>query len=93
MDLETKVIELEAKLFAHRRLIQMLIKELASQHGQPEKFWSLLDEDVIVQDHQEDPGVVQPDVAFAYNSITEFEYTRLVEAAKDGASASKERAK
>lgn len=80
--MDNKLIELEAKLFAHRRLIQILIQELAAQHGEPERFWTRFDESRIVQDHQEDPGVVQPDLAFAYNSITEFEYTRLVEEAK-----------
>ncbi|MDY6983295.1 MAG: hypothetical protein SV422_09415 [Pseudomonadota bacterium] len=82
MDNDSKLIELEGKLFAHRRLIQILIEQLAAQHKMPEQFWALLDESRIVQDHQEDPGVVQPDLAFAYNSITEFEYTRLVEDAK-----------
>lgn len=80
--MDTKLIELEGKLFAHRRLIQILIQELAAQHGEPDRFWAQFDENRIVQDHQEDPGVVQPDLAFAYNSITEFEYTRLVEEAK-----------
>lgn len=79
---DSKLIELEGKLFAHRRLIQMLIKQLATQHDEPEKFWAQFDENRIVQDHQEDPGVVQPDLAFAYNSVTEFEYTRLVEEAR-----------
>ena len=82
MENDSKLIELEAKLFAHRRLIQILIKQLAAQQREPEKFWEAFDECTIVQDHQEDPGVVQPDVAFAYNAITEFEYTRLVEDAK-----------
>ncbi|HEY0964033.1 MAG TPA: hypothetical protein VGE69_16915 [Pseudomonadales bacterium] len=82
MDNDSKLIQLEAKLFAHRQLIQILIRQLASQHREPEEFWAQFDECRIVQDHQEDPGVVQPDLAFAYNSIKEFEYTRLVEDAK-----------
>ena len=82
MDTDSKLIELEAKLFAHRRLIQILMKQLAAQQKEPAKFWAQFDECNIVQDHQEDPGVVQPDLAFAYNSITEFEYTRLVADAK-----------
>jgi hypothetical protein len=82
MDTDSKLIELEAKLFAHRRLIQILIKQLAAQQQAPESFWAAFDDCVIVQDHQEDPGVVQPDVAFAYNAITEFEYSRLVADAK-----------
>lgn len=82
MEPDSKLIELEAKLFAHRRLIQILIKQLAAQQREPEKFWEAFDACTIVQDHQEDPGVVQPDVAFAYNAITEFEYTRLVQDAK-----------
>jgi hypothetical protein len=82
MDSDKKLIELEAKLFAHRRLIMILLKRLAEQCKEPEKFWEELSETAIVQDHQEDPGVVQPDLAFAYNAITEFEYTRLVAEAK-----------
>ena len=82
MNTETKLIELEAKLFAHRRLIQQLIKQLACQQQDPAKFWEAFDACTIVQDHQEDPGVVQPDLAFSYNAITEFEYTRLVSDAK-----------
>ncbi|MGV3591586.1 MAG: hypothetical protein ACO1PZ_07835 [Gammaproteobacteria bacterium] len=82
MDYDSKLIELEAKLFAHRRLIQNLLEHIAAQHTGPGSFWAQFDDCRIVQDHQEDPGVVQPDVAFAYNSITEFEYTRLVESAK-----------
>ena len=82
MDNDSKLIQLEAKLFAHRRLLQLLIRQLASQHDDPEKFWANIEECTIVQDHQEDPGVVQPDLAFAFNSITEFEYSRLVDDAK-----------
>ena len=55
MDRDTKLIELEAKLFAHRRLIMALLKRLAEQHQEPEKFWAELSETAIVQDHQEDP--------------------------------------
>jgi hypothetical protein len=82
MDSDSKLIELEAKLFAHRRLILILLRRLAAQQKDNEEFWAELDECGIVQDHQEDPGVVQPDPAFAYQAIAEFEYTRLVADAK-----------
>lgn len=82
METDSKLIELEAKLFAHRRLIQILLKQLGAQQKEPAKFWAALEECAIVQDHEEDPGVVQPDVAFAYNAITQFEYSRLVADAK-----------
>jgi hypothetical protein len=82
METDRKVLELEAKLFAHRRLIQILMKQLASQQQDLASFWAEFDTCPIVQDNQEDPGVVQPDIAFAYNSITEFEFSRLVAEAK-----------
>ena len=81
MDIETKILELEAKLFAHRQLIQILISQLASQQQNPEKFWEAFDNSVIVQDHEEDPGI-EPNIAYASNSITAFELCRLVEDAK-----------
>ncbi|MEY4641266.1 MAG: hypothetical protein RLZZ227_1260 [Pseudomonadota bacterium] len=82
MHTDSKVLELEAKLFAHRRLIQILMKQVAGQQQDPARFWADFDACPIVQDNQEDPGVMQPDIAFAYNSITEFEFSRLVAEAK-----------
>ena len=69
MDTDTKLIELEAKLFAHRRLIQTLIRQLAEQQKDPEKFWAEFEACTIVQDNQEDPGVVQPDLARSLETL------------------------
>lgn len=81
MDIDNKLLELEAKLFAHRQLIQTLMKQLAAQQKDPGKFWEAFDHCVIVQDFEEDPGV-EPTIAYASNSITAFELRRLVEDAR-----------
>jgi hypothetical protein len=81
MDTETRLLELEAKLFAHRQLIKVLIRQFAAQQKEPEKFWATFDDCMIVQDYEEDPGV-EPTIAYASNSITAFELRCLVEDAK-----------
>ncbi len=78
---DRKLLELEAKLSAYRQVILILIRQLAAVHKGSEKFWEAFDPTVIVQDHEEDPGV-EPTTAYASSSITAFELRRLVEEAR-----------
>jgi len=50
MHTDSKLIELEAKLFAHRRLLKILIQQLAGQHANPEKSWAECADSTMVEE-------------------------------------------
>ncbi|MBB4067206.1 hypothetical protein [Gellertiella hungarica] len=73
--------DLEARLNAHRKLLVQIMTMLAGD----ERFAVLLqryrDETENVQDHQEDPGVVEPDPAFAIKGRSTEELQAMLAAA------------
>ncbi len=74
-------VELEARLNAHRKLLVQILTMLS---GDP-RFSALLqayrDDTENVQDHQEDPGVVEPDPAFAIKGRAHEELQAMLTAA------------
>lgn len=74
-------LEFEARLNAYRKLLLQILTMLA---GDP-RFAAMLEqyrsETENVQDHQEDPGVVEPDPAFAIKGRAHEELQALLAAA------------
>lgn len=72
---------LEARLNAHRKLLLQILTMLAGD----DRFAGLLEryrsETENVQDHQEDPGVVEPDPAFAIKGRSHEELQAILAAA------------
>ncbi len=73
--------DLEARLNAHRKLLVQIMTMLAGD----ERFATLLEryrqETENVQDHQEDPGVVEPDPAYAIKGRSHEELQAMLTAA------------
>lgn len=72
---------LEARVNAHRKLLLQILTMLAGD----QRFAALLEryraETENVQDHQEDPGVVEPDPAFAIKGRSHEELQAILAAA------------
>ena len=55
--MEPNVESLEGRLMAHRKLLALIVAELADGAG-GRRLWSFLDERSQFQDAEEDPGVI-----------------------------------
>ncbi|MBZ7927672.1 hypothetical protein LAC81_37690 (plasmid) [Ensifer adhaerens] len=72
--------KLELQLIAHRKILTALLASSASLPEQWERIMFHLRDDLVVQDHEEDPGVV-PDADFAFQyALTEEMRTILTRA-------------
>lgn len=74
-------IDREGRLIAHRLILEALMRELAAQSGDADRFWARLEELFQVQDHEEDPGIVTSD-AYGIEATAALEVRRLVEGAR-----------
>lgn len=71
---------LEGHLIAQRKLLAMIIAELAEQGGET-RIWDFLEERSVMQDHQEDPGAV-PTEALAIEAAVAEEMSLIADAAR-----------
>lgn len=74
-------LDFEARLNAHRKLLLQILTMLAGDARFAAMLQQYRDETENVQDHQEDPGVVEPDPAFAIKGRSHGELQALLSAA------------
>lgn len=74
-------LDFEARLNAHRKLLLQILTMLAGDARFAAMLQQYRDETENVQDHQEDPGVVDPDPAFAIKGRSHEELQALLSAA------------
>ena len=74
-------LDFEARLNAHRKLLLQILTMLAGDARFAAMLQQYRDETENVQDHQEDPGVVEPDPAFAIKGRSHEELQALLSAA------------
>ncbi|MBP1884396.1 hypothetical protein [Sinorhizobium mexicanum] len=80
---------IEFRLAAHREILVAILSALAKNDDAWLKINRILEEELIVQDHEEDPGIV-PSGAFARQNAMAAEMSSILEDARaratDGAS-------
>lgn len=74
-------LDFEARLNAHRKLLLQILTMLAGDARFAAMLKQYRDETENVQDHQEDPGVVEPDPAFAIKGRAHEELQAILSAA------------
>lgn len=79
--------ELEGRLLAHRRILQLMVSALA---GSPagERVEALLRERAVLQDGQEDPGAVET-LGMGFELALADEFRRIAEGIPEAAAASR----
>lgn len=74
-------LELEARLNAHRKLLLQILTMLAGDTRFADLLRTYQQETETIQDHQEDPGVVEPDPAYALKGRSHEELQAIISAA------------
>ena len=72
---------LDARLDAQRRVLAWILEQMIATPAQLEHLLANLDQSVIQQDHQEDPGAV-PNEAFGPNAIFAAEMRAILDPVK-----------
>lgn len=75
---ELSQIELEGKLIAHRKLLQLLVVHVARLQKHPDQFWASLQNEAMVHDGEEDPGA-EPNSAYAIENAAAYELENLLD--------------
>ncbi|WP_429810042.1 hypothetical protein [Ensifer sp. B1-9] len=73
--------KIELKLMAHRKILTALLAVAARDDACWERLMAHLRDDLVVQDHEEDPGIV-PSPDFAYQNALSEELMDIVSRAE-----------